>query len=187
MPGRGAHHQTDHGHLAGEIGQREQIVGHACDPLGLAQPMARAVQQEDQRKPLLERELADAIALGHRRGADGPALHAEVLGGRHGRPSGDPPHARNERVGGHSRAAGQWPDLDERPTIEQPVDALAHVELATGGHQALDSLGAAHGACGSATPLQLLENRLPVAHRYPELILTGGRRSGVCSRPAHPS
>ena len=126
-------------HLRHLAGQADLVVE---DPTGAAaageqlhlvgQPGAGRVDEPHDRHLLGERRLRRADHLLDGAGAPRPGLDHRVVGDDHGRhaldraPPGD--DAVGRQPGGHG--VGQHGVLDERPLVEQQVDALAGRELA---------------------------------------------------------
>jgi hypothetical protein len=73
------------------------------------------------------------------------------------------PKAPDQRVAGRLAAAHQRADL-EAAGVEEQLEAAPRGELPALRHQALDARRPAHPAPDRAPALQLLQDRLPVAH-----------------------
>ena len=105
-----------------------------------------------------------------RRDPDRAAHHREVLGAHEHRATVDLPVAGDETVGRRHRrhppsdAAGLYADLTERVGVEQPRDTRPRVEPAAF-VLAGEPLGPAHRRPRRPAHRQVLEERVPVAHR----------------------
>ena len=120
-----------------------------------------AFEQHDQRNPVGDGDLRDAVSLRVGRAADRAGLHGEVLGRDHHRAAIDATGAHDDRVGRCLFAAHERAELLERSGVEKHVDSGAHVEL-PGGAVLLQPNLSAHGAGRGAALLEILEDGVPV-------------------------
>jgi hypothetical protein len=165
MARRRAEHEAHHRHPAGQLRQSLQVVGGRIG-VGVGQAMPGALEHEDQRHPLLERQLGQALALGRAGIADRAAKDGEVLDPGDHRAAADQPEPRDQPIGrGRRRAilaeiAGEGADLDEAAVVEQGGGALTRVELA-GLAVPGEALVAAHRRGEPALAVKLGEDRAP--------------------------
>ena len=181
VPGAGAHHHRDRRHAATEPGERLEVVGRVRVALErVLGPLPRSLQQHDERHLLLFRQLRQPMALGMGADADGAPHDAEVLRPDEHRPALDQAVTRDQAVRGGDRghaptdAADERTELPEGPRVEQRADPGASVEPAPF-VLARQPLGAAHLLRGVPSLREILQQRVPVAHRsLARAVLTPG-------------
>ncbi len=160
-PGGCAEHRGDERDASGAARLREHVGRGSRVALAVG-PEAGAFQHHDQRHPVGDRDLRDAVPLRVRRLADRAGLDREVLGRDHHRPALDATGAHHDRVGRRVVAADERAELLERTGIEQVVDAGADVELARGA-VLRQPLLAAHRSRRDPALLELLEDFVPAS------------------------
>lgn len=100
MARRRTHDDADHGHEPGEPGESLEVVRRTAPALeGVLCALPGALEEHDERHPLLTRELDEALALRGRPQPDRPAHHREVLRAHDHRAPVDGAVPGDERVG----------------------------------------------------------------------------------------
>lgn len=133
----------------------------------VARALAGAVEQHHQRHALLQRDAREAQPFRVGGEADRAALHREVLGADHHRPTVDARQPADQRVGRRGRdvpvlhAAGQRAEFDETAFVAQRGDLFAGVQSA-GGRELRQPRLAAHRVRPRHTLAELREQRAPV-------------------------
>ena len=160
VTGRRAEHRGHERHpaRAQRLGEQVRRRPGVPAPVG-AEP--GALQDHDQRHPVGDRQLGDAVPLRVGGLADRSGLHREVLGGDHHRASVDPARPHHHRIGRRVVPAHQGAELLERTRVEEMVDARPGVEL-PGAAVLRQPLVAAHGARRAAAFLQVLQDLVPL-------------------------
>ena len=134
--GARAEQHADLRHGAGEPDLVEEdppgvaAAGEHLDLVGDAR--ARGVDEVDHRHAVAERRLLDAEDLLDRLGAPRAGLDGRVVGHQRDRAAADRAHAGDDAVGAEAVGlpVGEQRVLGERAVVEQPLDPLAHRQLA---------------------------------------------------------